>query len=225
MTRSMKFSGALFSRVGSVLAVAVLLGACATSGSNTNGSGNVESESRTVSGFTAVELTGAGEVTIDQTGTDSLTIEADDNLLPKVTSSVVDGTLILGVEGNVSTSTPIKFIVTATTLNRIVASGSGTISARNLTTDTLDVNIGGSADVTVRGAATSQSVTIGGSGSYQAHELVSDSATVTISGSGNATVQATDTLDISISGSGSVASLGNPTVDQDVSGSGRVTHE
>ena len=225
MTGSPKFSGAMLSRLGSALAVAALLGACATSGSGTNGSGNIESESRTVSGFTAVELAGAGEVTIDQTGTDSLTIEADDNVLPKVTSSVVDGTLILGVEGNVSTSTPIKFIVTASTLNGIVASGSGTISASNLTTDTMEVTIGGSADVTVRGTATSQSVTISGSGSYQADELVSDTATVTINGSGNATVQVTDTLDISISGSGSVTYLGNPTVNQDVSGSGRVTHE
>ena len=114
-------------------------------------SGNVESVSRSVSGFTAVELTGSGEVTIDQTGTDSLTIEADDELLPRVTSSVVDGTLILGVEGNVSSSTAIKFIVTATTLNGIVASGSGTISASNLTSDTMEVTIGGSADVTVGG--------------------------------------------------------------------------
>ena len=75
-------------------------------------SGNMESESRSVSGFTAIKLTGSGEVTIDQTGTDSLTIEADDNVLPKVTSNVVDGTLMLGVEGNVSSSTPIKFVVT-----------------------------------------------------------------------------------------------------------------
>ena len=208
----------MLSRLGYAFAVAVLLGACGTAGS-----GKVESESRSVSGFTAVELTGFGEVTIDQTGTDSLTIEADDNLLPKVTSSVVDGTLVLGVNGNVSSSTAIKFILTATTLNGIVASGSGTISASNLATDTLEVTIGGSGDVTVSGTTTSQSVTIGGSGSYRADNLASDTASVNIDGSGNATVQVTDTLDIEISGSGSVTYLGNPTVNQDVSGSGQVT--
>jgi len=45
-------------------------------------------------------------VTIDQTGTESLTIEADDNLLPKVTTTVDNGTLKFGVEGNVSSDNP-----------------------------------------------------------------------------------------------------------------------
>src|SRR5262249_20698204 len=45
------------------------------------GAGGVRTESRQVSGFTAVELQGFGDLTIEQTGAESLTIEAEDDIL------------------------------------------------------------------------------------------------------------------------------------------------
>ena len=75
-----------------LIATVTMLVACSV----TTGSGNVVSESRNVSGFTKIDLSGAGEVTIDQNGTEALTIEAEDNLMSKVTSEVGDGTLRLG---------------------------------------------------------------------------------------------------------------------------------
>ena len=58
----------------------------ATACSATKGSGQLAAEARQVSGFTKVELTGVGELTIEQTGAESLTISAEDNLLPQLTS-------------------------------------------------------------------------------------------------------------------------------------------
>ena len=66
------------------LAVLLVVSACGVVG----GSGKVETETRQVSGFTAIDLTGTGEVTIEQGETESLTIEADDNVLPALTSKV-----------------------------------------------------------------------------------------------------------------------------------------
>jgi hypothetical protein len=59
------------------------------------GSGNVESESRDVSGFDEVDLRGVGNLSIRQTGSESLSVEAEDNVLPKITTEVVNGRLIL----------------------------------------------------------------------------------------------------------------------------------
>ncbi len=50
------------------------------------GSGDVITESRDVSGFDSVSLTGIGRVIITQGDKESLTIEADDNLLEYITS-------------------------------------------------------------------------------------------------------------------------------------------
>jgi hypothetical protein len=67
-----------------------------------------------VSGFTKVELTGVGELTIEQTGTESLKISAEDNLLPRLTSEVEGDTLILGEKSNtrIVTTKPISYTLT-----------------------------------------------------------------------------------------------------------------
>ena len=49
-------------------------------------------------GFYKVLIKTSGNLHIDQTGTDSLTIEADDNILPLLTSDVSDGTLIISTK-------------------------------------------------------------------------------------------------------------------------------
>ena len=57
------------SRVALALCIALLLlAACST----TRGSGQLATAQREVSGFTKVELTGQGDLTIEQTGTESL---------------------------------------------------------------------------------------------------------------------------------------------------------
>src|SRR4029453_617014 len=70
-------------RVALALGIALLLlAACST----TRGSGQLATAQREVANFTKVELAGQGDVTIEQTGTESLSISADDNLLPLLTS-------------------------------------------------------------------------------------------------------------------------------------------
>src|SRR6187200_3512801 len=60
----------------------------------TTGSGQA-GESREVHGVTGVELASFGDLQIDQTGTESLTIEAAPDVLPKLTTGVSGGVLRL----------------------------------------------------------------------------------------------------------------------------------
>ena len=99
------------SRVALALCLALLLlAAC----SATRGSGQLATSQREVTGFTKVELTGQGDVIIEQTGSDSLTISAEDNLLPLLTSDISGDTLVLGTKPNTSivTTKPITYSVT-----------------------------------------------------------------------------------------------------------------
>lgn len=205
----------------SLIAAAAALVACSV----TTGSGNVVSESRNVSGFTKIDLTGAGEVTIDQNGTEALTIEADDNLMPKVTSEVVDGTLRLGERSNlISLTKPVKYRVSVKDLTGLMISGSGTVTAAKITSSRLAVDINGSGRVTAGGTVENQDLMISGSGDYQAKDLQTKITTVKISGSGDAAVSVSDSLDIQMSGSGKLTYYGNPPqVTQQISGSGRVS--
>lgn len=61
------------------------LGACDELGVGTRGSGTVITESRDLSDFNEVVLQGSGEVVVTVDGTEALTIEAEDNIMPLLT--------------------------------------------------------------------------------------------------------------------------------------------
>ena len=201
-------------------AVGMLLAAC----TYTAGSGTVRSESRDVHGFTSVQVAGSGDAVIQQTGTESLTIEAEENLLPLITSEVSGGVLSLGTKpgASIDPTRPITYRVTMASLSGLSVSGSGSSSASDVKAGSLVVDISGSGTVTVTGTADAQQVRISGSGAYRGSQLPSRTATVQISGSGDADVNVRDTLDVQVSGSGTLRYTGNPQVSQSVAGSGKV---
>jgi hypothetical protein len=203
-----------------LLAVVLLVTACSV----TRGSGQLATETRPVSGFTKVELSGTGELTIEKTGTESLTISAEENILPQLTSEVSGDTLILGTKPNarIVTTKPITYSLTVKDLTGLALSGSGSIRIPNLTTAALSIKISGSGTITANGTANDQDLEISGSGRYLADGLTSKTVKARISGSGAASVAATDVIDVEISGSGSLTYSGNPQVTQEISGSGKL---
>jgi Putative auto-transporter adhesin, head GIN domain len=204
-----------------LLTVALLLGACSV----TRGSGQLASESRPVTGFTKVELSGTGELTIERTGTESLAISAEDNILPLLTSEVSGDTLALGTKRNteIVTTKPINYALTVKDLTGLTLSGSGNIRVSNLSTTELTTKISGSGTITASGTADDQDLDLSGSGRYQADQLASKTVNASISGSGTASVLVSDALSARISGSGTLTYAGDPTrVTQDVSGSGKL---
>jgi hypothetical protein len=206
-----------------IVAVLLVLTGCSV----VSGSGQVASETRQVSGFTGIELSGIGEVTLVQGDAESLTIEADDNVLPVLTSEVENSVLHLGTKPRttVQTRNPIRYRVTLKDLTSIELSGSGSVSGANLQVNALRADISGSGTIDLAGTADQQEVNVSGSGRYEAAELPSRSVTIEISGSGNATVAASAELRVDISGSGTVTYSGDPTIDQSISGSGRLVKQ
>jgi hypothetical protein len=185
---------------------------------------NVTSESRNVSGFEEVELQGVGNLSIQQTGSESLTVEAEEDVLPKIRTEVENNRLIIGPEPNTSiqTTQPINYELTVKDLNALKVSGSGNVNAEDISTDELAVTTSGAGNVKISGEADSQEINISGSGSYQAEDLESKEVKVDVGGSGSAVVNVSDELNAKVSGIGSVEYIGDPTVNQDVSGVGAV---
>lgn len=185
---------------------------------------DVSSEPRDVSGFSEVELKGVGNLSIQQTGTESLSVEAVEDILPKIRTEVDNNRLLIGPEPNTSISTtePINYKLSVKDLNALKVSGSGDVEAEDISTDELAVTISGTADVEMSGSADSQDVEISGSGDYKAEDLESKVVKIDVGGSGSALINVSEELDVEVSGSGSVEYVGNPTVKQDVSGAGEV---
>jgi putative autotransporter adhesin-like protein len=206
---------------------AVTLSGCglgAITGGGITGSGNLKTEARQVSDFTQVDFSAVGTLTIEQTGVEGLTITADDNILPILTSDVSNGVLHLGAKDNqnYNPKTPITYLLSVKTLTGLTLSGAGATQARNLDTQTMTVTMSGAGSATLQGKADDQRLTLSGAGNYDGSAFTTKTAKVTVSGVGNAIVNASDTLDATVSGVGNVEYIGNPKVTSHVSGVGTV---
>lgn len=209
------------------------------------GSGKVVSENREVSGFTSVLVTGSGQAEITIGDRDSLVIEAEDNILPLIESSVQNGKLTIGMKPNTSIRTMrgIRYTITVKSLAGVetsgstditvtntaradtfnaATSGSGAVRLADVQAATLNVHTSGSGNIDAAGKVGTASITTSGSGNFNGANLQCASATATTSGSGNVTLWVTGSLTARTSGSGNVKYYGQPTVSDSESGSGRV---
>lgn len=219
------------SRAASGAALVVLaFGAILLLSGCTRGSGVVVTEERPVSGFTQVELAGIGELLIEQGEAESLVIEAEDNILPKLQAEVSAGVLRLGTErgASISPTKPIRYRLVVTDLSAIKLSGSADLIAGPLAvTGPLLVAISGSGDVTLdKVTAQSLDLTISGAGKMAVGAAEVRSVALTISGSGSVRIAGgTDDQNITISGSGNyeAGDLQSATAAVRVSGSGSIT--
>lgn len=227
--------------------MAFFFGAC---GFNINlsieqGSGNVITQSRTVSDFDHVELNGIGDVTITQGDREALQIEAEDNVIPHIQTTVQNGTLQINFDRKTIIPTKsVKFNLTMRNVHGLETkgvsniqsdklntdsldlgiSGTGNIDLHNLTANSATVHVSGAGNLTADGKVGDQKITLSGAGNYNGQDLQSKTAEVTISGLGKVVVWVTDSLDVTISGTGGVDYYGSPRVTQQISGLGRLNH-
>jgi putative autotransporter adhesin-like protein len=196
-----------------------------STGKNGQGPANVTEQSRNVSGFEEVELRGIGNLYIEQTGSESLTVAAQEDVLPKLGTEVVNNRLIIGPkpDATIHTTEPINYKLTVKDLNALEVSGSANVEANGISNDRLAVTISGAGNVKTGGEAGKQEINVSGSGHYGAEDLESKEVKIAVLGAGSAIVNVSEKLDAQISGIGSVEYTGDPTVKQDVSGVGRVS--
>ena len=215
----------------------------------TTGSGRVITEARTVSDFNAITMKGSMKLEVRQTGRESLSISADDNILPLIETKVeADGSdRVLHIQfkrdASIATHREIKVVIEVIKLNAVSNFGSGDIridgvkgpllklamlgagdlSARGLALDALSVRIAGSGDVRGEGSAKQVTLNIAGSGDAALADVVASEVNVTIAGSGDAKVHATKSLTVRVAGSGDVQYCGGATeIHKTVMGSGSV---
>jgi len=208
------------------------------------GSGKLQQQTREVASFNGLAMNLPGQVTLRLGERESVSIEADDNLLPLIDTVVENGTLrIRGSKRNTSLrSSKLKIVVTARQVERISVGGSGNVEARGLHGDKLRFDVGGSGSITAteldsgalavsiggsgsfHGSGKTQQLTasIGGSGQIEAGRLAANTVQVSIGGSGAADVWASDALSVNIGGSGEVRYVGDPALSRSIQGSGGV---
>jgi hypothetical protein len=213
-----------------LLALAALTACAATTGvgggdeTTITGSGTPAAGTRQVSDFHAIVFSSVGELSIQQTGVESLRIEADADVLPLLTSTVSNGTLTLGTQPNTTfqTSDPIHYTLTVKSLDTFDESGAGAVTATGIAANSLSVQMSGTGAVTMAGNVSTLKLNLTGTGTFDGSELASKTATVVVGGTGHAVVNVSDALDATVSGVGVIEYLGDPKVTSHVTGVGTI---
>jgi len=206
------------------------------------GSGNITNTTKNVSGFNQVVLSGTGTLIITQGDNESLVIEAEDNIGPKITTEVSNNQLSINQNGIPIPTKPIKYYLTVKDLNQIQIDGTGEIQSDTLNTNNLtiiingagqstmtnlnvlllNININGAGKLNIGGTATNQTIKIAGAGNYSADNLNSKTATINIDGGGNVVVKVSQLLNVIINGAGDISYIGNPQIKKQINGAGNV---
>jgi hypothetical protein len=206
--------------------VLLLLSACGIA--TVPGSGKIVNETRDVHGYSQVVFSAPGELTIEQNGQEGLFIEADDNLLQYIKTSVKGDILYIYVEPDILQlypSKPIRYSLDAATLTHVSLNGSGSIHSDELIASNLDFDLNGSGNISIA-AVKSQNTTLdlGGSGAYRIDNLIADQFTASLNGSGdiimNKAILNTANLEVTGSGKLSTTDLVADTLSTNMSGSG-----
>ncbi|WP_345949055.1 head GIN domain-containing protein [Mucilaginibacter sp. PAMB04274] len=192
----------------------------------------IETQDRHLSGFSAVSVAGSFDVYITQGGSESVKVEADDDVINNIITEVKGGVLKIytknqGFNWNWGDKKRVVH-VTAKNLNAISLSGSGDvffkdgIRAQSLALSlsgsgditgkvevtNLTSSIVGSGDITVIGRAETSTSKVSGSGDFTAKGLLTTNSIVKVVGSGDAVVNASQKVDAAVTGSGDIRYTG-----------------
>ena len=190
-------------------------------------------------------MSGAFEVDLSQRGRSRLTIEADENLLDHIETTVENGVLIVKTKGNIQNAKKMKLYITNDMFKALYVSGAvgiegiGTIKGDvlklhvsgagkihlDLSLNEISGQISGAGTLLLSGNAYNANLEISGAGNIQAYDLKTDYMDINLSGAASAKVHALEELDVSISGMGSVSYHGSPSVRKRISGMGSLSRK
>lgn len=226
-----------------LLILSVVLSGCYVNG-NWNcirGNGKVITETRDITGFHSVSYRSSGLMVLRQGDKDEVKIEAEENIIPLISTRNINGVLVIDRHDCSNRSRQVQVYVTMKEFQGIEIEGSADVIGEttmvgkdveletngsgdidlSLEAEKLEISIYGSGDMKLSGSAGATDIAIRGSGDIEAKKLATKKVSISIMGSGDATIHAVESIDVSIMGSGDVYYRGQPAVkDLSILGSG-----
>lgn len=120
-------------KVMAVATAALLFTSCHTSidlGNGIDGDGNVTRQTRDVKGFSKIDINRGLSVTIEQSGTYFVEVEADDNLQSHITTKVENGTLVITSDESIDEATAKNINVKMPALSGVETSSGSSASTK-----------------------------------------------------------------------------------------------
>ncbi len=204
----------LISTITTALMTIAMLGGCNAMdegmlgwGEGVVGSGSSAKDVRSFTALRGVHLATVGDLRVETGEKDELIIEADDNLLKYITTTVNDGVLRIDIEDGISirTRSHVRYHLTTTSLELLRTSSSGDITARDMAGNDVRIGVSSSGDISVRDInAKSVEISTSSSGDIRVASLRAQEMEVQLSSSGDVTIKdgSVERQEVRISSSG-----------------------
>jgi hypothetical protein len=208
-----------------------------------NFSNSSDREDRSISGFTELEVSGAFEIVLTQGNTESLTIEADENIMGNIKTRITGNTLEIYTKGTIRNYRVMRVYITFKQLESIDLSGAVKVTADqslqfdrldldisgaciiefDMEADRLDLDLSGASKLYLNGYANYMDADCSGSSKLMLSGLKTKRISFESSGASTAEFWVTESLDVESSGASNVRYKGNPaTVNVENSGASSV---
>ncbi len=221
-----------------ILLCASLLPACRYK----SGSGNIITESRNVSAFTGVSVSSGIEMELKMGSPASVQVEADDNVIESIETTVSNGQLTIRTRGMNLNNAHMKVLITTPGIDQLKASGGAEIQVNKLVSETriacqasggasiegdldapeISVEASGGAEITLTGRTRNLSVEASSGGSIHAAQLMSEQTKASASSGASAHVHSSVSLDAHASSGGELSYRGGGALIQGESSGGPV---
>ncbi len=187
------------------------------------GSGNIAVESRDVSGFNGIDVSGVFQVEIKANQNFAVEVEADDNLLPLITTEVRDGILHIEAADRILSNNGLKVRISAPDIDKIQATGASKVNLAGIKNENLSIDTGGASKIFVNGETARLEAEVSGASSIDAENLKAETASVNASGASHVTLFATAELKADASGASRIVYAGGPkNIIKDISGASTI---
>lgn len=174
------------------------------------GSGDSASENREIKGFKGVDVGSSFEVVITAQKEFSVTVEADDNILPLIETEVRRGVLNIECSRRVSPKTPMRILISAPDIDDVETSGAASVTLNSIKNSNLKIDSSGASRVFVTGETSKLLVELSGATKVDAEALLAETANIETSGASQASVNVLNSLRTDASGASKITYSGNP---------------
>jgi len=175
---------------------ALVLSACTT------GSGDIVTEDRTVDDFDRIEISSAVtvELVVEPGAETTVSVTYDDNLIDRVKTEVRSATLVISLDGSVSTLGGGRFV--------------------SVTVDSLEaLEVSGAVELRGSGEVTSYDLAVSGASDVDLRDLTANDVVIEVDGASEVSIWASQSVTGDVSGASDVTVHGDPgTVNVETSG-------
>lgn len=162
------------------------------------GNGVLNTESRSISQFRYIKLTGSFEVDVEEGESDSIVVSTDQNILPHIKTIVSGDFLHVTTDVSVSPENRIKLVLKKNNIANVYIIGEAEVSLAKVNSRNFGIDINGLGSVDV--------------------SAVVDSMSIVTKGTANIMVNVDKYLSVGINGVGNISYKGNPVIVKNFSG-------